>query len=114
MISRGVRGFGLDRIGDDKAMLLGQSIHARPCREVVGILRAAMQHDKQRAFARMRPAMRNIELVDATSCGAGKGARKELSSVRDLEQLARLCARQAIETYAGKPRLAERDHELAG
>ena len=34
-------------IGDEKSMLLGQRIHAGPCREVVGILRAAMQHDDQ-------------------------------------------------------------------
>src|SRR3546814_12155606 len=65
-----------DVCSSDLAMLLGQSIHARPCREVVGILRAAMKHDKQRAFARMRPAMRNIELVDATSGGARSEERR--------------------------------------
>ena len=53
-------------------MLLGESIHACTCREVVGILRAAMQHDEQGASACLRTA-RNIELVVSATRRAGKG-----------------------------------------
>ena len=41
--------------------LLGQFIHARACGEVIGALRAAMQHDDQWAPVRVLPA-RNVEL----------------------------------------------------
>jgi hypothetical protein len=65
-------------------MLLGESIHAGTCREVVGILRATMQHDKQRPLP-VRPA-RNIELVVSATGRAGRTGSG--LAVRDLERLA--------------------------
>ena len=69
---RCVCGFGLIRIGDDKSMLLCESIHACACCEIVCILRAAMQHDEQGTSARLMTAG-NIELVASCTGRAGKG-----------------------------------------
>ena len=60
-------------IGNEKSMLLSQSIHAGPCGEVVGILRAAMQHDDQWAASAGMMTTRNIELVASPSGSAGIG-----------------------------------------
>jgi hypothetical protein len=38
----------LIRIHDDEAMTLGHFVHARAGREVVGVLRAAVQHHDER------------------------------------------------------------------
>ena len=42
--SRRVRSARLERIGDDEAEFVRQPIHSRAYREIVGVLRAAMQH----------------------------------------------------------------------
>ena len=88
-------------------MLLGQGIHARACGEVIGALRAAMQHDDQWAPARVLPA-RNVELVAPPSGSAGIGPAQVLSAVGDLEGFARLDSRQAVEPEAWESRPAER------
>src|SRR5262249_55810392 len=84
---RCICGFGLAWISDDKSMLLGESLHAGTCREIVDILRAAMQHDEQGASTCLRMTG-NIELVLSLTGLAGKGPAQELSPVRDLERLA--------------------------
>ena len=66
-----VCGFGLGRLGHDESMLLGKSVHARTCGEVVGVLCAPMQHDKQGTSACLR-VPRNIKLVLSTTGRAGK------------------------------------------
>jgi hypothetical protein len=82
-------------------MLLSEIIHARAGREVVSILRAAMQHDEQTPPADWVTA-RNIKLVAAATGGARKGAAQELSPLRDLERLAVLNNRQGIQVQTSK------------
>ena len=96
-------------------MLLGESIHACACREVVCILRAAMQHDEQGASALLMTAG-NIELVVSSPGRAGKGSAQELSAFRDLERLTRPTKCQPIETEwkAGVPELLENLAERTG
>src|SRR5262249_49913076 len=83
---RCICGFGLARIGDNKSMLLNESIHAATCREVVGILRAAVQHDEQGASTCLSMAW-NIELVVSATGSAGKRPAYELSSLPYLHPL---------------------------
>ena len=40
----------LPRIGDDEAMLFRKPIHAGSERKIIGVLRAAVEHDDQRAL----------------------------------------------------------------
>src|SRR5262249_15990145 len=101
---RRVCGFGLARIGDGKTMLLGESSHAGTYREVVGILRAAMQHDEQGESTCLRMA-RSIELVLSITGLARKSPAQELSPVRDLERLARPTECQLIKAEAWKRRV---------
>gem|GEM_PF-4432923 len=78
-------------------MLFGESIHTGPCRKVVGILRAAVQHDEQGAPAGAMTT-RNIELVVSAPGRAGKGPAQILSAIRDFERLAGPSTRQRIKT----------------
>ena len=82
-------------------MLFGESIHAGPCREVIGVLRAAMQHDQQSRLVGVT-TVRNIELVASASSSAGIGPTQKLGTVRNLEGLARPDARQSINPKAWK------------
>ena len=91
-----ISGLRLARIGDDKAMLLGKTVHARSRREVVSVLRAAMQHHQQRATALREPA-RNVELVVSAPRRAGKGPAQELSAIRNVDTLSRPGIFQRIE-----------------
>ena len=109
---RGVGRLGLARIGDDEAMRLGALVHARPHREVVSILRAAMQHHQQRAPA-FGQAPRNIELVVSAPGGAGEGPAQELSAVRHLDNLCRSGDFQRIEVEARQSQVAMRRDHLA-
>ena len=104
---RRIRVLALVRIGNEKSMLLRQVVHAGSCGEVVGILRAAMQHDDQWAASDGMMTSRNVELVASPSRDAGIGPVQVLSAVGDLERLARLDSRQAIEPEAWKSRPAE-------
>jgi hypothetical protein len=63
----------LNRIDDDQAMLLSQSVHARPRCEVVGILGAAVEHDNQRKRPASRIA-RDIDFVVPRTGFAGEGS----------------------------------------
>jgi hypothetical protein len=82
-------------------VLLREIIHAGPSREVVSMLGAAMQHQKQRRSALLE-ATRNVELVVSASGRAGKGPAQELSPVRNLDNLAWPGIRQRIETEVWK------------
>jgi hypothetical protein len=87
-------------------MLLSEIIHAGAGREVVSILRAAMQHHEQTPPADW-VTTRNIKLVAAATDGAGKGAAQELSPLRDLQRLAGLNIRQGIKVQTSKLTLGE-------
>src|SRR5512144_243378 len=93
-------------------MLLGERVHAGPRREVISVLRAAMQHHQQCAFALLELA-RNVEPVVSASRRAGKGPAQELSALRDLERLGGPRPRQCIETEAWKPAVSARLYQLA-
>src|SRR6476661_1652065 len=70
---RWISALALDWINNEKSMLLGQGIHAGPCREVVRILRAAVQHDHQWAAAARVMLTWNVERVAPPSGSAGIG-----------------------------------------
>ena len=59
---RGIGGLRLDRIDDETPALFGGEVHARPRGEIIGRLRASMQHDDQRARLIVESAG-NVELV---------------------------------------------------
>jgi hypothetical protein len=82
-------------------MLLSEIVHAGSSREVVSILRTAMQHHEQTSPANC-VTTRNIELVAATPGGAGKRAAQELSTLWDLECLASLKTRQGTKVQTSK------------
>ena len=103
---------GLVRIGDDEALRLGALVHARPHREVVSILRAAVQHHQQPAPA-FGQAPRNVELVVSAPGGAGEGPAQELSAVRHLDNLCRSGDFQRIEVEARQSQVAMRRDHLA-
>src|SRR5208283_3595834 len=54
--------YRLSRIGGDKAIFFRKPVHPCPNREIVGILRAAMKHDNQRALA-ARFAVWDIDFI---------------------------------------------------
>ena len=77
-------GIGLPRllrIGHQEAVALGQPVHAGADREILGILRAAVQHDDERARP-LGQAGRDVEPVVAAAGGAGDGAAEEGGTVR--------------------------------
>ena len=59
----------LSRIGGDETVLFGKDVHARPQREIVGILGAAVQHHEQRALAPVCGG-RDINFVVPGTCRA--------------------------------------------
>jgi len=61
-----VRSRALFGIGDQTRCLIGENVHVRATREVVGRLRAAMQHDDERTHLTM-VAERNVERIPARS-----------------------------------------------
>ena len=71
--SRGIGARRLFRIGDDEAQFVGEAVHARADGEVVGVLRAAVQHDDQGNRA-ASGALRNIDLVVPGAGGAGEAS----------------------------------------
>jgi hypothetical protein len=60
-------------IGDDEAALLGEPVHARADGEIVGVLRAAVEHDDQRKRAAFGAAW-NIDLVVPRARRAGEAS----------------------------------------
>jgi hypothetical protein len=75
-----VRGGGLRRIDDEAVVLFGERVHARAGGEVVGRLRAAVQHDDQRERL-PTIAAGDVELVNAASGLVPVGPRHELGAV---------------------------------
>ena len=66
---------GCSGIGDDEAALLGEPVHARADGEIVGVLRAAVEHDDQRKRAAFGAAW-NIDLVVPRTRRAGEASRE--------------------------------------
>src|SRR6185312_1942066 len=56
----------LDGVSDEATVFLCADVHPRPASEIVGGLRAAMQHDDQRKFLTVI-ATGNVELIRSTS-----------------------------------------------
>ncbi len=71
----------LGRIGDAEAALLGEPVHARADREVVGPLGATVQHDDQRDPAALGAA-RDIELIVPRAGGRGEVSREPGGALR--------------------------------
>ena len=64
----GIRAYRLRGVGDEKPELLGQGVHARPRREIVGRLPAAVEHhdDRHRGTGGFGPRLRrDVEFVAA-------------------------------------------------
>ena len=85
--SVGVRGQRLGWIGHQKAELLGQGVHPRPCREIIRRLPAAVQHHDERHRGaglgtdfRLR---RDIELVAALALIARIAGKLERRAARN-------------------------------
>src|SRR5919112_6407357 len=57
---------GLRGIGDKKGMLLGELVHARADREVVGVLGTAVKHDNQRYLLLPSVTAGDVQLIGAS------------------------------------------------
>ena len=68
-LSVGVVAAGLRRIDDQQPVRFGQRVHPGPDREVLGGLRAAVQHDDQALQALVR-GRGNIQPIAARAGGA--------------------------------------------
>ena len=77
----GVGRLGLRRIGDEERLLLGEIVHPRAGREVVGRLGAAVQHHHEGQRLSVVAAW-NVELVRAASRRIGVAALVEPRAVR--------------------------------